>query len=123
MKEALFYISFTFGISYLLILWFETDFYAEYAQLLGIHKFSKSLAKFLKSGSRANYRECLLKDYGSFFTKLITCPICLNTWLNIIAGLIIFLIKWQVISTLCFISISTYCSLVLYNIYAKLANH
>jgi hypothetical protein len=66
-------------------LWFDTDAFLEYASWFGLgftkHKEFKNRPEEQKS---FDYHTFLLFKYNSFFVRLITCPICLITWFNII---------------------------------------
>ena len=83
-----------FGIICLIIvisyIWFETSAFIEYAELFKL-KFLKykEYKEFKVAFPPYDYIGFLLMKYDNFVTKLVTCPICLIVWLNIIAGILI----------------------------------
>jgi len=72
--------------SFILLVWFKTDAFFEYFNkiplLNKIFKFKEYLELKMKYPN-INYPIFLNMEYNSFFTRLISCPICLNTWLCI----------------------------------------
>ena len=75
----------------LLYIWFDSEAFVEWAALLRLKFFKyESYAENKKSPvsmiASQSYVDFLLYRYGqdSFFVRLITCPICLSVWLNII---------------------------------------
>ncbi len=97
-------------VALVLLVWFKTEAFVEY------FSFIKPLAKLFKldqfkdikdNGGELSYPEFLAEYYNSFFTRLISCPICMSVWaglflspltglaylgFNIIFGLFIYLI-------------------------------
>ncbi len=86
-------------LAHLLIMWFETEFIVEYAQLFKLDKIIPILKTFKQheqQGSPLNFKEFLISNYNSFLTCLITCPVCLSTVLSLILNLIIgAFISWR----------------------------
>ncbi len=102
-------------ISLFLLIWFKTKAFVEYCS------FFKPLKRLFKidqfeeiqnNGGDLNYPEFLLEYYNNFFTRLISCPICLATWaglflsifngfgllgVNVIFGLLIYLIMGKLL--------------------------
>jgi hypothetical protein len=76
-----------------LYIWFKTDAFLEYSKVFKL-KFVKyqEFYEFRKKISSFEYHDFLLLHYPNFFVKLITCPICLSTWLSIIS---MFLLKYN----------------------------
>lgn len=106
-----------FLISTILIIWFNTDAFVEYARLLHF-PFAK-IKEYLKAKDRdctLTYHTFLLFNYNNFFTRLITCPICTCVWLSIISDIIINYKFTQ-------FPILFICSLCLYELYNHLSNH
>ena len=70
-------------INVLLIVWFKTDAFLEYARLFRLTKVFR-IDKYdeeYNNDFTLDYHTFLLKEYkGSFLIKLITCPICLIVW-------------------------------------------
>jgi hypothetical protein len=78
------------NIVVLLYVWFQTDAVIEWAELLKLKFFKYHEYRAFKltplSKMVNNYSEFLAYKYSSsFFIRLITCPICLTVWLNILA--------------------------------------
>ena len=102
---------------FLLIIWFKTEAFYEYFKYISI------LNKFFKF---KHYKEFICMQYeiypnflvikhNNFFTRLISCPKCINFWITLI--LIFFVNSFFslfIIYTL---------SLMLYNIYTILENY
>ncbi len=75
----------TFAISFLLIIWFETHAFVEYARLLGF-----KLGSFETSEQMGlDFPAHLALKHDSFYVRLITCPICVCVWLSIAAAVIL----------------------------------
>jgi hypothetical protein len=76
-------------ISVLLIIWFRTDAWLEYCRLFRLNRISfyKDFDAKRYEDVSLTYRLYLRRDHDCFFVRLITCPICLTTWLGIIAAL------------------------------------
>ena len=76
-------IAFIIVISYI---WFETEAFLEYAQIFKL-KFAKytEYKEFKKAFPPFNYINFLQNKYDNFCVRLITCPICLIVWINILA--------------------------------------
>ena len=72
----------------ILILWFKTDAFVEYLELLGCRKL------FFISSFRAqdpllgtNYPNFLLCQRNSFLSRLLSCPTCVSFWLSLLCCL------------------------------------
>jgi hypothetical protein len=78
----------------LLYIWFETDGVVEWARALRLKftKFDEFFEEQRKSRVTLTYPDFLLAKYNSFWIRLITCPVCLGVWVNIV-GMVIFY-KW-----------------------------
>tara|TARA_R100000808_G_scaffold24932_1_gene59530 strand:- start:14343 stop:14693 length:351 start_codon:yes stop_codon:yes gene_type:complete len=68
----------------ILLVWFESNAFVEYCKLLqvglkffGIDEYKSWQDKGL------SYPEFLVVKDNTFFNRLISCPICLNFWLNV----------------------------------------
>lgn len=70
-------------IASILIVWFQTDVFVEYARLFRLTRFF-CLKEYLTIATEApmSYMEFLQEYHSNFFTRLITCPICLSVWLS-----------------------------------------
>ena len=65
-------------IVFVLVAWFETNAFVEYARLFGF-----KLEKYKKSeGLGLLFVDWLPIKYDNFLVRLITCPLCLSTWLS-----------------------------------------
>lgn len=106
-----------FLITSLLIIWFNTDAFVEYATLFRLPLIK--VKEYLAAKDRdctLTYHTFLLFNHNNFFTRLITCPICTSFWLTIIVGFF---------TQLSFISypVLFICSLYLYELYNKLTGY
>ena len=74
-----------FIISIILIVWHKTEAFYEYCNLLRVNLFKiKDYSSFVKDVPEMGYKEWLMTEHDCFFVRLITCPICLGIWLNIV---------------------------------------
>lgn len=106
-----------FLIVSMLIIWFNTDAFLEYARLLrlpGVKVKEYYLAK--DRDCTLSYHTFLLLKYNNFFTRLITCPICTSAWLSFTVG---------ICTDMGFTNypILFICSLYLYELYNKLTGY
>lgn len=73
-------------IALILLFWYKTDFVLVYGKLFGLNNFLKitdyEISK--KTNLDLKYYVFLAMRYKNFFVKLITCQICLSTWLSIV---------------------------------------
>ena len=74
-------------ITLILLVWFKTNAFVEYARLFHISRFLK-VEDYINSGSEDSFPDFLVEFYNCFFTRLISCPICLSVWLGIIGSVI-----------------------------------
>lgn len=90
-----------------LFIWFKTNVVYEYARLFKLNniKIFKEYEEFIKI-TYLDFAE-FLGMKSNFICKLVSCPLCLNFWLNILL-LFIFKFEWQYIGLLYIISIIEY---------------
>jgi hypothetical protein len=109
----LFYPAFSTVIVYL---WINTSVFVEYVKVLGLGAFF-DIEGFEKkneqTGASFTYPDYLCLRGNTFFTRLISCPVCLTVWVQI--AILIF--HWNF--ALLFYSI--YISWILYFILTKLS--
>jgi len=70
-------------ISFILLIWFESDLMQTLTKLTGTRSLFKILEfeKYkLEEDVMSNYANFLYTKYPGYFTKLISCPICLCFW-------------------------------------------
>ena len=69
----------------ILVIWFNTNAFVEYRYILNIEKLTKpkSLQTSILTTIFSALYGFLQLNYDNFFTRLISCPICLCFWLNI----------------------------------------
>jgi hypothetical protein len=79
----------------ILIVWFQTDAFAEYCNLLKINWFLKeynanttanTFSQFLAENKKIIAKN---NSFYFFFLKLVTCPYCLSMWLCILGSVIL----------------------------------
>lgn len=79
-------------LSFFLIVWFDTDAVYEYLSLFRLNNICSLFRNFCKikdQESSLNLNEYLLQYYyNSFVVRLITCEVCLSTWLGYIFSFI-----------------------------------
>jgi hypothetical protein len=68
----------------ILLAWFNTDVFITYTNLVGLGKFfrAEGFLKDRKTGHFDSYPLWLLAKKPGFVTKLLSCPICLGTWVG-----------------------------------------
>lgn len=72
----------SFAVTFVLIIWNETNAFVEYARLLG----AKLEEYKIEEGLGISFPDYILSKYSSnFIVRLICCPICLCVWLSIVA--------------------------------------
>lgn len=111
-------------ISFMLVVWFESDIVTTIATLTNT-KWLFRIDEFVKYKSEidamSNYPNFLYSNYPSYFTKLISCPICLCFWSTLLTvSLLVFGSGYHQIYTLLLYPINYVCSLFLYLIIRKL---
>jgi hypothetical protein len=84
--EFLLDFKFAFLNIFLLIIWFNTDVFYEYFKYISyfynLFKF-KQFEEFRFSHDEI-YPNFLVIKYNNFFTKLISCPKCINFWITLV---------------------------------------
>lgn len=106
----------SFLVALVLLVWFETDAFNEYCKLFKLTNFFH-LDEFnttLKDGSTLSYPDFLREFHDSFFTRLISCPICSSVWLSGLCSLFVGLSSVGVIALL---------GLIIYKLTAKLISY
>ncbi len=77
------------AVTFVLIIWFKTNAFCEYMEYFHFHNhflISDYYKARKKTTNVLHYTDFLLIKNNSFFTRLITCPICFAVWLNLIMG-------------------------------------
>jgi len=80
----------SFIISYLMILWYRTNAFVEYVNLLKLSKWFHvaDYAELQRAGYGGNYVSFLAEYYSDkFFVRLVTCSLCLSFWAGGISAL------------------------------------
>ena len=93
--ETIFLISL---ITLVMLVWFNSDAFVEYAKLVGGAKFF-GVTEFEKQQEKTatlDYHGYLLENKNSFFIKLITCPLCFSVWMSIIITFVLTDSLWLV---------------------------
>lgn len=102
---------FSFFSSFALVVWFQTNVLAEYLYFLPVVK-KYNLA--LKSGVANTFLNFLSINYNSFFIRLISCPYCVNFWINLLLS---YFIGWKFFGLLYILSILQYKIIVILSKY------
>lgn len=116
--------SIIFSITFLLIIWFESDIVQTIGKLTKTRNLLKLLEfeKYkLEEDIMCNYPNFLYTKYPGYLTKLISCPICLCFWSNLIylSGYIFYL-RYPTYYVLILLPINYVFSLLSYLIIKKL---
>ena len=72
-----------FWINFLLFIWFDTDAFVEYFRLLKLNKLFKidKFDEYKMQNPKISYLSFIRQKYSNFYTRLITCPPCINFWI------------------------------------------
>ncbi len=105
---------YSFPISVLLIIWFDTHAFFEYIKLFHLEKFF-GISEYEEKQSKLGMylHEFLISKDNNFIFRLISCPICLSVWINIILSVTCYK------SAILFFGVQ-YVSLFLYFLFKKL---
>lgn len=73
-------------ITLLLLFWYKTEFVLIYGKMFGLSKILKFDLYAEKKNYNLNlsYSSFITLTYKNFFSKLLSCEVCLSTWLSII---------------------------------------
>ena len=113
-----------FYISFIMIVWFESDIVTTIANitksrnLLKINEYDKYK---IEIDVMSNYPNFLYSVYPGYLTKLVSCPICLCFWTTLIGvNILTFLFGYQQWISLLMLPVNYVCSLAIYLIVKKL---
>lgn len=69
-------------VAMILLIWFRSEAYLEYCRLFNLDKISfyKDYEEKKNQDARLTYLDYLRQYHYNFFTRLITCPVCLSVW-------------------------------------------
>jgi hypothetical protein len=83
-------ISSIFWSFFVLIIWFKTTAFIEYAKLFNFKKMFKidEYEKYKERMPNIDYTDFLVLKYPNFITKLIQCPFCINFWICLLLVII-----------------------------------
>lgn len=75
-------------IALILLIWFKTNAWIEYTDIFNF-KINNEYKRYIDNVDPITFTTYIRTVYYErWIIRLITCPICLGTWLGIIAGLI-----------------------------------
>ena len=113
-----------FFVSFILVVWFESDIVQTISKLTGIRSLLKmpEFEKYkLEEDVMSNYPNFLYDKYPGYLTKLISCPICLCFWTTLIStNLLTLAFGYQPWFSLLILPVNYICSLTIYLIIRKL---
>jgi hypothetical protein len=80
-----------FWINFLLFIWFDTDAFIEYFRLLRLSKLFKidKFDEYKTQNPKITYLSFIRQKYSNFYTRLITCPPCINFWIVLLFCIIL----------------------------------
>ncbi|MAF24948.1 hypothetical protein CL634_05170 [bacterium] len=75
----------------ILLTWFESDAFIEYAELIGGAKFFgiEEFKEMQSTRASLDYHGYLLEKENTFFIRLITCPLCFSFWASLITTYVV----------------------------------
>lgn len=110
-----------FSVAFILVVWFKTEAFVEYCKLFPPAYYFFYIDKYLyylerdlnelkkgeiKKLNFSNYIEYIEYQWSThFFGKLLTCPICVGTWLSLFASFFVGVQYWLAIA---FIAVPSY---------------
>lgn len=111
-------------VSFLMIIWFESDIVQTIANLTNTRNLLK-ISEFqkykLEIDVMSNYPNFLYSVYPGYITKLLSCPICLCFWSTLFSiSTLIYMYNYNIIFTVLLFPINYISSLFLYLIIRKL---
>lgn len=113
-----------FFITFILVVWFESDIIQTISKITRSRKLFKieEFEKYkIEEDPLSNYANFLYTKYPGYLTKLISCPICLCFWTTLIScNILVYSFGYQLIFSLLVFPINYICSLLLYLIIKKL---
>lgn len=111
-------------ISFILIIWFESDIVSTIATLTNTRNLLRlpDYEKYkLEEDFGCNYPNFLYQSYPGYLTKLLSCPICLCFWSTLVSSnLLVYLYGYQQVYSLLLLPINYVCSLFIYLVIKKL---
>jgi len=117
-------ISLVFYITFIMVIWFESDIVNTIAKLFNLKSILKiyEFEKYkLEVDVMCSYPNFLYEKYPGYITKLLSCPICLCFWSTLIGvNLITYLSDYNQFTSLLLLPINYIYSLTLYLIIRKL---
>jgi hypothetical protein len=82
-------------LAFFLIVWFDTDAFFEYIKTLRLHKYGNGIWQIpeyedcIKNDPDLSYVEFLNVKHNNFFTRLLSCPLCLGFWVHIFISIVL----------------------------------
>lgn len=113
-----------FFVSFILVIWFESDVVQTFANITNTRNFLK-----IPDFEKYKLEECILSNYPTFLyetrpgylTKLVSCPICLCFWLTLFStNILVYTFGYQQWFSLLILPVNYISSLLLYLIIKKL---
>ncbi len=100
-----------FSIAMMMTFWFKTEVFVEYVCLFRLQRlfYVQEYKSMKEQDPGYAYLEHLAYHHDCFFTRLITCPICLSTWLSAFS---LFFTSIPLFLPTAFVSLSLYLFLV-----------
>src|ERR1035437_231389 len=108
-------------ISTVMLVWFKSDAFVEWASLLG---FSSQVKEWEYKNQRfedvtLNYPRFLKMQSEKFIFRLIGCPLCLCVWLSALTSLLPALLLWFILTSTLGFFIGTIISLICFMVYSS----
>jgi hypothetical protein len=68
------------------IIWFDTEAIPEYLSVFGFkfHRYDEWMAENSAGRTSFDYQTYILAKYNNFFVRLVTCPLCVIVWFNLL---------------------------------------
>lgn len=107
-----------FGVTFIMIVWLNSDIVQTIAKLTNSNKLFK-LDKYIEykatSDPLCSYPNFLYSEYPSLITKLLSCVICLCFWTTLISlTLLLYVLGYPLDYVIVLFPINYVCSLLLY---------
>lgn len=88
------------SLAMMIIIWLRTDAFVEYISLLptDLQKLVKvdEYNQYIKdTHETTSYPDFLIIRYNNFFTRLLSCPICISVWLGFPLSILFLSVKFS----------------------------
>jgi hypothetical protein len=81
-------------VAMLLVIWFDTDAFVEYLGWLPCFRLQDYKTVKATTTDYISYPNFLSEFHDNFFSRLVTCPVCISVWFSIGVSLLFGTLSW-----------------------------